>query len=78
MGKVFLIVTAIFFFVGIIPMTSSCAYPGAVCSSAPDVGGNVSHYVEIQPMAMYVLESLLKSDLGITYDHYYEIVKVNQ
>lgn len=71
-SRIILVVVIIIAIVAAIPIKSMCAVPGQTCTSEPNAGGRVSTYYENIPFAVYVLESVTKSDTGIKYSSDFE------
>ncbi len=58
-----------------IPIKQRCGAPGRACPSAQDAQGNVHYYYEIEPLAVFLLESVLGSNIPLFYTSGEEVEK---
>ena len=68
--KIFLLILlAAVVVVALFPVPVSCGAPGRTCMSAPDDQGYVSVYYEVEPLAVALVEGMLRMDLPLKYAH---------
>jgi DNA-binding IclR family transcriptional regulator len=58
------------------PLKQRCGAPGRSCATAVDASGNVHYYYEVEPLGVFIVESVLGSDIPLYYTSGEEIVKV--
>jgi hypothetical protein len=58
------------------PIKQRCGAPGRSCATAEDAQGNVHYYYEIEPIAIFLLESVFGSNIAIYYSSGEDVVKV--
>ncbi len=59
------------------PIKQRCGAPGRTCATAQDAQGNVHYYYyEIEPVAVFLLESVLGSNIPLYYTSGEDVVKV--
>lgn len=59
-----------------LPIKVRCGAPGRTCASAVDAHGDVHYYYEVEPFGVFVMESVLGSDIPWFYTSGEEIVRV--
>jgi hypothetical protein len=57
------------------PIKQRCGAPGRACATAQDAQGNVHYYYEVEPLAVFLLESVLGSNIPVFYTSGEEVVK---
>lgn len=57
------------------PIKQRCGAPGRACASAQDAQGDVHYYYEVEPLAVFLLESVLGSNIPLFYTSGEEVVK---
>ena len=57
------------------PIKQRCGAPGRACATAVDATGNVHYYYEVEPFAVFIVESVFGSDIPWYYTSGEEIVK---
>ena len=57
------------------PIKQRCGAPGRACASAQDAQGYVHYYYEVEPVAVFLLESVLGSNIPVFYTSGEEVVK---
>lgn len=58
------------------PIKQRCGAPGRTCATAQDTQGNVHYYYEVEPVAIFLLESVLGSNIPLYYKSGEDVVKV--
>ena len=58
-----------------IPIKQRCGAPGRACASAQDAQGYVHYYYEVEPLAVFLLESVLGSNIPLFYTSGEDVVK---
>ncbi|HTX95476.1 MAG TPA: hypothetical protein VME67_11835 [Mycobacterium sp.] len=58
-----------------IPVKQRCGAPGLSCASALDVHGNIHYYYEVEPIAVYLAEIVIGSNVALYYESGEDIVK---
>jgi hypothetical protein len=58
------------------PIKQRCGAPGRTCATAVDATGNVHYYYEVEPFGVFIVESVLGSNIPLYYTSGEEIVKV--
>jgi hypothetical protein len=58
------------------PIKQRCGAPGRACATAQDAQGNVHYYYEIEPLAVFLLESVLGSNIPLFYTSGEDVVQV--
>ena len=62
-----LILLAAVVVVALFPVPVSCGAPGMTCMPAPDDQGYVEVYYEVEPLAVALVEGVLRMDLPLMY-----------
>jgi hypothetical protein len=57
------------------PIKQRCGAPGRACATAQDAQGNVHYYYEVEPLAVFLLESVLGSNIPVFYTSGEEVVE---
>jgi hypothetical protein len=58
------------------PIKQRCGAPGRSCATAQDAQGSVHYYYEVEPIAIFLLESALGSNIPLYYTSGEDVVKV--
>jgi hypothetical protein len=58
------------------PIKQRCGAPGRTCATAQDAQGNVHYYYEVEPVAIFLMESVLGSNIPLYYTSGEDVVKV--
>ena len=58
------------------PIKQRCGAPGRTCASTVDAGGEVHYYYEIEPFGVFLIESVVGSDIPLFYTSGEEIERV--
>ena len=58
------------------PIKQRCGAPGRSCATAQDAQGNVHYYYEVEPIAVFLFESVLGSNIPLYYTSGEDVVKV--
>lgn len=58
-----------------IPIKQRCGAPGRACATAQDAQGNVHYYYEVEPLAVFLLESAFGSNIPLFYTSGEDVVK---
>ncbi|OBJ86900.1 hypothetical protein [Mycobacterium asiaticum] len=59
-----------------VPIKQRCGAPGRTCATAVDADGNVHYYYEVEPLAVFLLENVLGSDIPVFYTSGEEVERV--
>jgi hypothetical protein len=58
------------------PIKQRCGAPGRTCATAVDAHGNVHYYYEVEPLGVFMLETVLGWNIPVYYTSGEEVVKV--
>ncbi len=57
------------------PIKQRCGAPGRACATAQDAQGHVHYYYEVEPLAVFLLESAFGSNIPLFYTSGEDVVK---
>ncbi|QLL06963.1 hypothetical protein [Mycobacterium vicinigordonae] len=57
------------------PVKQRCGAPGHTCGSAVDANGDVHYYYEVEPFGVFLVETLIGSDIPLFYTSGEEVVR---
>lgn len=58
------------------PVKQRCGAPGRPCATAVDAGGDVHYYYEVEPFGIFLIESVIGSNIPLYYTSGEEIERV--
>ena len=58
------------------PIKQRCGVPGRSCATAVDAAGDVHYYYEVEPFGIFLIESVIGSNIPLYYTSGEEIVRV--
>ncbi|MHA7650343.1 hypothetical protein ACX9NE_10835 [Mycobacterium sp. ML4] len=58
------------------PIKQRCGAPGRSCATTVDAFGNVHYYYEVEPFGIFLMESVIGSNIPLCYTSGEEIVRV--
>jgi hypothetical protein len=59
-----------------IPAKVRCGAPGLACATAVDAHGNIHYYYEVEPLGVYLLETVSGSNIRLYYRSGEDLEKV--
>ncbi|MEI7578681.1 MAG: hypothetical protein WCJ58_01425 [bacterium] len=80
--KLVILATLVILFFGVIilliPIKVTCGIPGATCTTAPDSNGTISRNIDVEPLFVYLIETIIHEDLPIKYSTQTETENVSR